>query len=189
MLTLLFCLQLPPETKDEVLRALSRLNRFQVHFRQETYSDFFDETLAEGTLWVARPGKMRMDYLKGEHKTIVWDGETCFEKDFLGDTETRAPQVEVRDEPLVQLLLYGSKVDEHFLVDRVHEDDREVFRLRPRRGKGYHVEIVFTADWLPAFVEVIGEDGEGTRLWFDNYTLDPAIPLETFRIPAATRPE
>jgi len=183
---MLYCclaVQLDPTLKKAVLDALGRLNRFQVNFRQETYSDFLDETRAEGSLAIERPGKMLMTYRKGELLLRVWDGETEYERDDMADTAERQPQRELSDEPMVRLLLYGSDLDKYFLLDRFQREGRDIYRLRPRDSDDYQVEIAFNEAWLPDFLEVIGEDGEGTRFWFRDYDLKPEFAPDTFTVP------
>ena len=185
MLTFLLLLgfQLEPGMKAAVVESFRRLNRFEVHFKQEIYSDFFEESVVEGYLLVSRPGNMRMEYLKGDRKTFIWDGETCYEHDLLADTRSRTPQREVRDEPLVQLLLYGSDLDTFFIIDRYKDEMGEIYRLRPRDGDPYQIEIMFDERWLPKYLEVEDEEGEGSRFFFKDYVLDPQIALDAFSIP------
>ena len=181
--------QLDPGVKAKLLQGFARLSRFQASFRQETYSDYFEDSRAEGEIRVARPGKLRLDYLKGDRKLVIWDGQTCYERDVLADTESRTDQEEVRQDPLVRLLLYGSDLERLFLIDRYRRDETEVFRLRPRDRDDYALEVVFGEDWLPLQVEVLTEDGEGTRFFFSDYRLDPHFKDATFVIPEpAERP-
>lgn len=175
--------QLDPEVKAKVVGAFKNIDRFELRFKQETYSDFFDETVAEGILKVWRPGRMRMEYLKGERRLFIWDGTTCYEKDFLADTESRAAQADVRNEPLVQLLLYGSDLDRLFLIDRYQQNGKSIFRLQPRDSDDYQVEVSFNKDWLPSYMEVFSSDGEGTRFWFQDYNLAPNFQPDQFKAP------
>ena len=165
--------------------ALAKLNRFEVSFKQETYSDFFDPTLAEGTLKVARPGKMRMDYRVGERKALIWDGTTCYEYDSLADSESRTAQEEVKDQPLVRLLLYGDQVSHHFLVTRetVGPGSGKRYLLRPRDGAEYQITIEFDPTWTPTFLDIYFDDGEGTRLWFGDMNTDPKFGDDLFVVP------
>jgi len=179
-----FGFQLDPGIKTQLVAGLQRLDRFKAAFTQETYSEFFDETVASGTLMVNRPGKMRMDYQKGEQKLFIWDGETCYERDLMADIESWTPQEEVKDEPLVQILLYGSEVDRLFLIDRYRRNDRDVYRLRPRDGEPYQIELMFDEDWRPTFLEVFGEDGEGTRVWLEEIELNPDFEPDLFEVPS-----
>ena len=175
--------QVEPLTEAAVVEAFAKLSRFQVVFQQETYSDFFDETLASGVLSVSRPGKMRMAYQKGERKLIIWDGSVCYEYDALADVESRRDQKELSREPLVQLLLYGANLKDFFLIDRFANGEQEIFRLRPHKEDGYHIEVVFNSLRLPVVVEVVGEDGEGTRFQFEEFQLDPDFDDFAFAIP------
>lgn len=185
LLILLFALlQVDPKVENDILSALSNMSRFQVHFRQETYSDFFDPTVAKGTLIIQRPGKMRMEYTKGEQRIIIWDGQTTYERDILADTEERLEQKEIKDEPLVRLLLYGDNLKNYFLMDRVKDQKGDdLFRLRPRSHNDYIVEIRFDEAYHPIYINVLGEDGEGTRFWFDSFQAETEITADTFSIP------
>ena len=175
--------QLDPAVQKEVIGALARLEQFQVDFKQETYSDFFDETLAAGSFAVARPGKMRMTYTEGEQVLRIWDGKTAYERDAMADSESRLEQAEFVDEPIVRLLLYGGDIARLFLIDRLKGDEGDVFRLRPRDDDSYYVTVSFDKKWFPARIEVIGADGEGTSFVFSNYILKPTFAPDTFIVP------
>jgi len=176
--------QLGPETEVRLMDGLQKLSTFQLHFVQETYSDFLDSTVAEGDLVVARPGRMRMTYRKGDRKVIIWDGEMAYERDQMADTESRQPIGDMREEPLVQILLYGSNLKDFFLIDRIEMDDHKVFRLRPRKESDYHVILELNSQNLPSVLEVAGQDGEGTRFHFTDIQLNPELDKDTFQIPA-----
>lgn len=186
MVLLILCLlnpQLGPENEARLMEGLKKLGTFKLHFEQETYSDFLDSTVAEGELIVARPGKMRMTYKKGDQKLIIWDGQSTYEKDFMADTESRQPIGDIRQEPLVQILLYGSNLKDFFLIDRIDVDGTKVFRLRPREESDYHVILELDSKDLPSILEVAGADGEGTRFHFTDIQLNPDLAGDAFRIP------
>lgn len=176
--------QVDPQVQKTLLDSLARLNLFEVNFSQQTYSDFLEDTIAEGQLLIKRPGHMRMEYLKGDRKLLIWDGTTAYEKDHLADTESHQEFSKFRDEPLVQILLYGTNLLDHFLIDRIQVADREVFRLRPRNAGDYEVMLELDSQNLPSLLEVVGSDGEGTRFHFSRYNLKPNVSKETFQIPA-----
>lgn len=177
--------QLDPGVQGTLLKALEDLKLFQVDFVQETYSDFLDDTVASGVLIISRPGRMRMTYLKGDRKIMIWDGETAYERDMLADTEARQAMSELRGEPLVQILLYGSNLLDHFIIDRIKMGPKKVFRLRPRAPDNYEVLLELNSDNQPGLLEVVGNDGEGTRFHFSNFQTNPQISDDTFAIPAA----
>ena len=180
---LFLAFQLEVGLREQVVTAFAKLDRFEVSFRQETFSDFFEDTVVEGKLMVQRPGRMHMTYNKGDKKTLIWDGVTCYEKDHLADTETRTPQADVADEPLVRILLYGEDLGKLFLIDRLESEVGDVFRFRPRDNQTWEVEVVFDKDWLPKTLEVIDEEGEGSRFIFSGYNLDPKFSETRFAIP------
>ena len=175
--------QVDPALKASVIDAMARLNQFQVEFRQETYSDFLDDTVASGILRIQRPGKMRMDYVKGEEKVFICDGVIWYERDIMADTVSRLDQSEFKKEPLVQLLLYGADLEKSFLLDRIRDQAGDVYRLRPRDDPSYHIEVVFNEQWLPVNLEVVGADGEGSRFTFSNHQLHPQFNADLFVVP------
>lgn len=181
---ILFCLsQLDPAVQSKLLNSLEGLQHFKLNFVQETYSDFLDDTIASGELIIARPGKMRMTYHKGDQKVIIWDGNKAYEKDFLADTESHQDVGDLRQEPLVQILLYGSNLIEHFLIDRINVEGKDVFRLRPRQPDNYEIHLQLNSQNLPSLLEVVGEDGEGTRFHFSEIQTKPTLADNTFAIP------
>lgn len=188
MLPLLFMLAIMPAGNGDVnkaVEALRQLDRFQVDFRQETFSDFLDETVASGVLKIERPGLLRMDYTQGEQKTFICDGTTYYEKDMLSDSESRVPFDDLKGEPLVRLLLFGDHPEKHFKIDGRTEGNRAVFRMRPIDDDSYTLEITFDQDsWRPTFLEVNGVDGEGTRFWFQNWKLVSSFSKGEFTVPS-----
>ena len=176
--------QLDPEIQARILSSVSDLQAFQVEFEQETYSDYFDPTHALGSLSVQRPGKMRMEYTKGEHRLAITDGDTFHEYDFDAETLSTTSQADIQDEPLVRIFLYGDAIEEHFLLDRYRDPDGvDVFRLRPRNPTTYTVEMTFDEHWRPSMIHVMGEGGDGTIFRFTNYQVNPKSPT-TFVFPS-----
>ena len=180
---MLLAFQLESGLREQVVSAFAKLDHFEVAFRQETFSDFFEDSVVEGTLEVQRPGRMRMTYAKGDKKVLIWDGATCYEKDYLADTETRTPQADVADEPLVRILLYGEDLAKLFLIDRLESEVGDVFRFRPRDNQSWEVEVVFDQNWLPKTLEVMDEEGEGSRFIFTDFKLNPQFGKEVFTVP------
>ena len=183
LLFLFLAFQVDIATRDAVVQSFARLDQFQVDFVQESFSDFFEDSVSHGRLLIQRPGKLRMEYTRGDEKLIVWDGETCYEHDRLADTETHTQQQDVADEPLVQLLLYGSNIVDLYLIDRLSFETGDVFRFRPRQDEDYEIAVRFTSEWLPREVTVRNDDGEGTRFLFSDYKLNPGFPQDTFVVP------
>ncbi|CAM2008920.1 LolA family protein [Acanthopleuribacter pedis] len=175
--------QVSPKKMQCLQQALSELNRFETEFKQETYSDFFDPTLATGMLKVERPGKMRMDYRQGERKHVIWDGVTCYERDEMADTETRTPQSDIQSQPLVRLLLYGEKLTTYFIVRNGNSLDSKSYQLAPRGGGDYLIELELGADCRPKYLDILFEDGEGTRFWFKQIEKRDSFPATTFVVP------
>lgn len=180
---LLLTFQIDQADQAKLNKGLLRLGHCQVDFIQETYSDFMDPSRAEGTLMIQRPGKLRMEYIKGERKHFVCDGKTYYEYDQLADTESRVPFEDIRDEPLVRLLLFGDNPQKLFLIDRYTEDGETIYRFRPRDDESYHLEARFDKEWLPTYIEIISDDGEGTRFHFKNYRFSPQFSEVLFTVP------
>ena len=175
--------QISQEKLTCLQRAIEELGSFETQFKQETYSDFFDPTLATGVLQVHRPGKMRMDYLEGERKHVIWDGTTCYERDEMADSESRTLQDEIKDEPLVRLLLYGEELQSFFMVRNGKSLETKSYQLTPRNGDAYTLYIELNNNCEPTFLDIQFEDGEGTRLWFREIKPKTEFPADTFVVP------
>lgn len=171
----------PPE--ERVDEALAKLQCFQVAFKQETASAFFDATVSSGVLTICRPGRMRMEYREGERRLMIWDGTTCYEYDSLADAVSTQPQQDVKGEPLVRLLLYEGDVAKHFHVRQVPDLAEPTFELTPKHDEGYQVRLILAESQLPSRLEVIGNDGEETLFTFEDYQMLEAPEKETFEIP------
>lgn len=184
LLISLLSFQLDPDTMAALERAFARLERFETDFQQETYSDFFDETRAGGRLQLQKPGRMRMEYTEGEHRLIICNGERCLEYDRLADTRAYYNLDEVDDDPLTRLFFYQDGLQDNFLVDlRKDENGQTVYRFRPRHKGAFELLVWFDEDFLPRRVEVVSEDGEGTRFTFENFRVNPSFSEEAFRLP------
>lgn len=165
--------------------ALAQLQCFQADFQQETHSDFFDATISSGELTICRPGRMRMEYREGERRLMIWDGETCFEYDHLADTTSTQPQAELRDDPLVRLLLYEGSVATHFEVAQKEQIAEPTYVLTPKQDDSYQIILTFNQANLPHRLEVQNNDGESVYLTFSNYSLKVSPAPSTFKIPAS----
>lgn len=171
--------------RARVIEALKALDRVQVDFHQETYSDFLDETAADGVLKIARPGKLHMRYTKGENKEFICDGIVYYEYDRLADSESRVPISDLESEPLVRLLLFGDNLERHFKLEHTRDAKGDIWRLRPIKDSSYYLELSFDDQWLPRNLEVFGKDGEGTRFQFSHWVLKPSFDARTFVVPPA----
>lgn len=187
LLLLLTAQQVAAPNRAQVIEALRALQQIEVHFRQETYSDFLDETVAEGTLKIARPGKLRMTYTKGEQKEFVCDGKTYWEFDRLADSESRVPLSDLEHEPLVRLLLFGDNLEAHFKLEHFRNARGAAWRLRPLKEEGYYLELNLDAQGRPSHLEVFGKDGEGTRFYFSQWNTRPKFAPNDFVVPPASR--
>lgn len=178
-------LQLDPKVKTELFARLTKLERFQAQFEQETYSDFFDAVHAKGLIQIERPGHLRMEYREGENKTVICDGSTFYEFDADAETETRLAQGDFENEPLIRIFLYGQNIEEVFMIDRVQDSEKgELFRFRPRGQDDYSFTLRFNEQGLPQEVTVENPDGEGTHFAFSQWDLKPSFKPDTFKIPA-----
>ncbi len=181
----LFAQQVAAPNRAQVVEALKALTRIEVHFRQETYSDFLDETVAEGVLKIARPGKLRMTYTKGEQKEFVCDGLIYWEYDRLADSESRVPLKDLESEPLVRLLLFGDNLEAHFKLEHFRNARGNAWRLRPLEDNSYYLELNLDTQGHPSHLEVFGKDGDGTRFQFSDWKTNPNFGAKDFVVPPA----
>lgn len=177
--------QVAAPNRTQVIESLRALTRIEVQFRQETYSDFLDETVAEGVLKIARPGKLRMTYTKGEQKVFICDGQTYWEHDRLADSESRVPLSDLEREPLVRLLLFGDNLEAHFKLEHFRNARGNAWRLRPLKDDSYYLELNLDPQGRLSHLEVFGKDGDGTRFFFSNWNLDPTFGPKDFVVPPA----
>jgi len=186
MIWLSFCLfiQLDPETQRAFKSFFEKNHAFQVTFHQVTESAFLDSTEASGTLSISQPGKLRMDYHSGEEKTIICDGVTYFEEDRLAEIKTQTPLEELKEDPLVRMLLFGDDLEQFFLIDRYKgKTGVDIFRLRPRNDTSGYIEMTFDVNWLPTTLAFISEEGERTHFKFTNFEANPTFKKNWFEIP------
>lgn len=179
-----FNAQLDPDIHAEILQGIASLKSFRVEFTQETYSDYFESTLAAGSLAIQRPGRMRLEYTRGERRLAICDGQVFTEYDYDAETLSQAQQEDLDTEPLVRIFLYGDDIEAFFLLDRYTGDDGvEHYRMRPRNRTSYTLEVDFDSAWRPRVLHVIGEEGDGTLFTFSHYEMKPEFATDTFEMP------
>jgi outer membrane lipoprotein-sorting protein len=180
----LLALQLEPPSLTRLRENLKRLECYQVAFSQVTESDFFDAVHAEGHMWVRRPGRLRMEYQKGERKLVLCDGHTFYEYDFDGETELRVGEDDFAQEPLVRIFLLGQDFEANFIVDRqMDEQGREWFRFQPRNHDDFSFTMRFDEKNFPIEVTLTQVDGASTSFHFSDWKILPALDEGLFLLP------
>ncbi|PIE89346.1 MAG: hypothetical protein CR997_11500 [Acidobacteria bacterium] len=183
--SILLLFQLDPETQRSFNQFFEHSNRFKVNFIQVTESPFLDSSQASGTLSISQPGRLRMVYLQGEEKTIICDGTTYCEDDHLAEIRTCTPLADIKNDPLVRVLLFGHHIETFFLVDRYKsEEGADIYRLRPREKSEFHLEISFNEKWQPLTMAIVSTEGERTQFTFSGFEINPKFPKDWFVIPA-----
>lgn len=181
---LLLALQLEPAALSRLRENLDRLQCYQVAFAQTTESDFFDTVRAEGLMWVFRPGRLRMEYQRGERKLVLCDGHTFYEYDYDGESELRVEESDFRQEPLVRLFLLGQDFETSFMVDRLlDEKNRELFRFQPRSQDDFSFTMRFDERNFPVEVTLTQVDGASTSFHFRQWKILPSLEEKLFLVP------
>ena len=166
-------------------KALSRMPRLESAFVQESASAVFGKLKKEGTLQLAKGGRLRVTYQGGT--VLVSDGVELIQY----DPQTRTAQrlslnAATRDMPLLNILVDPAALEDAYLVKSARAD---AVTLEPKRK-----------DLLPITVEgrngllkrVIWVDGTGARQVLE--LKNPRVPgkafppsVFTFKAPAGTR--
>lgn len=174
----------------------------QTAFSQAHYDRIYRRTTrSRGVLTIARPGKLRFDYLGGDGKVVVSNGETLtvYEPDDHGGGGQFA-RTEVREEGIPSALSFltgASRLDRDFsfrLQDAARfRWDGDVLELRPRRPEAAYRRVFLFVDGEHAGVvrRVLIQDHDGNINRFDFARMRFNRPVASsrfdFRPPASAR--
>jgi outer membrane lipoprotein carrier protein len=177
---------------QRVQRWLDDTRDLQARFEQSLESGVFGDAVTEsGRLWIARPGKMRWEYLRPEPKlALVRDGKT-----WLYLEEDRQLQLGVLDEDtrLLPTLLAGEgRLDELFRASLIEPADEEaasrageyLLRLVPVDA-GAAVEEVVVHTGAPSFavdgLDVLDAAGNWSTYRFTRIRRNRGLNDDLFR--------
>lgn len=155
---------------------------------------------SSGVLELARPGRLRMSYLKPYVQTLLADGKTQWWHDPDLKQVTARPQAEALGDTPMALLTAGTDLQalQKDLLWRVHgeQDGLQWLSAEPRRPEqaierielGLRLAPRVSDLWLPDTLRLLDRLGQQTTLRLSAWDLQPRLAPETFvfRPPAGT---
>jgi len=163
----------------EIQRFYDQTTTVRTAFTQAHYDRLYRRTTrSRGVLSIARPGKMRFDYLAGDGKVVVTDGEvlTVYEPDGDGGPGQYAQTALEDGLPSALGFLAGTaRLDRDFAF-RLRDPEAlrwngYVLELRPRRPEPGYRRVLLYVDASPAtrgvVRRVLVQDHEGNLNRFD----------------------
>lgn len=187
----------------EIQRFYDQTTTVRTAFTQAHYDRLYQRTTrSRGVLTIARPGKMRFDYLAGNGKVVVTDGEvlTVYEPDGDGGPGQYAQTALEDGLPSALGFLAGTaRLDRDFAF-RLRDAsalrwDGYVLELRPRRPEPGYRRVLLYVDDDPAtrgvVRRVLVQDHEGNlnRFDFARMRFGESVGQGTFQLdlPAGAR--
>lgn len=186
----------------EVQAFYDQTRTVQTAFRQAHYDRIYRRTTrSRGVLTIARPGKLRFDYLGGDGKVVVSNGSTLtvYEPDDDGGRGQYA-RTDVGEEGIPSALgfLTGQERLDRDFSFRLQDSARfgwrgEVLELRPRRAQAAYrrVFLFVDAEYAGVVRRVLIQDHDGNINRFDFARMRFNRPVATsrfdFRPPAGAR--
>lgn len=187
-LTLLVARPAPAQTAQQLAATVDRhynaLRSLRVAFT-ESYAGLGNDRRETGTLWLAKPGRMRWDYAKPAGKVFVLDGKYGW---FYspGDAQVQriaASKLDDMRSPLRFLLGHAQLSKE--LNGLTMARDGAAFRLsgvpRGMEPRIRALELLVTADGTIETMTLEELDGSRTGFAFRGEQPNPALPKDAFR--------
>jgi outer membrane lipoprotein-sorting protein len=176
------------EFLDRVEDNAARIDSFSCDFRQERNLALFSHTVIfTGRLYLARPDRLRWEFVKPIPSLLILDGNTgrrCGEGNPASEFRLdRDPAMRLVAE---QLRTWASGDYRRLQGDFTLElEVGPALRLTPRQAglASFLNRIVVTFDQVtlqPTRVEIIEEGGDNTVISFGSYLLNPSLPAELF---------
>ena len=173
---------------DAIQAHYDAVNDFAARFVQTSHiASLGRDEVAEGHVWVRRPGRMRWEYQTPEPRVIVVDGETLrlYSPD---DKQLQiAPLASGAFSPTALDFLLGSgKLREQFVAGRLPdgEDGSIHLRLQPRRESRFQFLELRVAPDTQALRSSVVVDllGNRTEVRFESLEENQGVPEERFTI-------
>ena len=157
------------------------------HFTQVTRSPAFGEGPAQqGTLLIARPRHMRVEFQGADASQFVSDGQTLWVYSPASQQVIVTPDLSGQSDGLSDLLGSLAALEERFEVTRLPADAEGGHRLslRPRGAEAAQLKalnLTLQADTLLlARLEIVDAFDGVTEMRFSEVALNPAVPEGAF---------
>lgn len=169
---------------DELHAFLDGAKNGRATFRQVvTAKSMRGEKVSTGTFAFARPGKFRWAYEKPWEQLVVGDGSKVwiYDKD-LNQVVVRDLDAALGATPAA-LLAGDNALERNFtLVDGGSADGLAWIEATPKSGDSTFTKVrIGFRDKLPQAMELVDAFGQTTRLVFDRFEKNIALPADHFR--------
>jgi len=173
-----------PAASNTLERLLAPLASLQADFHQTVADgEGYELQAVEGTMTVARPGKVRWQTEPPFEQLVVSDATTLwlYDKD-LEQVTVRPFNEDVANTPAVLLIGKVENLDETYQVSNVTEDGDTIFTLVPRDDGALYQKITLTfAGETPKGMSLWDTLGQRTTIDFHEVVINGKVNQRLFR--------
>lgn len=129
----------------------SRMVTWQADFVQTVVNkDTNMTTKSEGRLWLLRPDRFRLEYLKPYKQVYVADGDRLWFYDEDLEQVTVKPQGNSLDQTPAMILSQPTRLAKTYTITEEQKDGQQHYNLKPKNSEtGFdHIVLVFDSDRL-----------------------------------------
>jgi outer membrane lipoprotein carrier protein len=188
----------PDEVMDGIQKRYKQIRDLEADFRQETTLPIMSRVNeASGRLFLKIPGKMRWDYLEGQHKTVIINDLTMW---FYEPQDHQVTITDLKKFPnardLLTFLTGVGDLRKEFRLDTTQtlQETREGYVTIPLLPKGENVQwthlrlVVDPKDFQVVQTAFEGVQGDRTVIYYRNIRTDVGLKedLFQFQIPPGT---
>ncbi|MFO7604165.1 MAG: outer membrane lipoprotein chaperone LolA [Gammaproteobacteria bacterium] len=168
---------------EDLQGRFAKLQTWQADFVQ-TLSNKDTETdiTSEGTLWLLRPDRFRLEYQQPYRQVYVADGERLWFFDEDLEQVTVKPQGDSLDQTPAMILSQPARLAASYEISSHTQGAGVLYALRPRSTEsGFErIEILFQNDRLSE-MHMYDHFAQRTSLRFKNIQSNHNIPAQRFR--------
>ena len=167
----------------ELQEHFANLKTWQADFVQTVKNkDTEVSTKSEGKLWLLRPNRFRLEYIKPYKQVYVADGNKLWFYDEDLEQVTVKPQAGLLDQTPAMILSQPKRLSKTYNIKSNSEGPRTRYSLSPKSAEsGFeHIEILFENDQLIQ-MHMYDHFAQKTSLIFKNIQSNPSIPAKRFQ--------
>ena len=183
LIALLFCLYSLTVSAKELQEHFAGLNTWQADFVQTIKNKDTDAaTKSEGKLWLLRPNRFRLEYIKPFKQVYVADGSKLWFYDEDLEQVTVKPQKGLLDQTPAMILSQPQKLSATYNIKSNTEGPRTRYFLYPKSAEsGFeHIEILFEGSQLIQ-MHMYDHFAQKTSLLFSNIQNNPSVEKQRFQ--------
>lgn len=183
ILITIFCLSSFTVSASELQEHFARLNTWQADFVQTLENkDNGLTTKSQGSLWLLRPNRFRLEYTQPYKQIYVADGSKLWFYDEDLEQVTVKPQGNLLDQTPAMILSQPRRLNETYTITHTSEENNTRYSLKPKGSEsGFErIEIVFSDNRLIE-MHMYDHFAQKTSLVFRNIQSNHTVSNDRFR--------